>query len=66
MLPVLVADMEEHCLLGLDFLVQSAACVDLERMQMQVRGETVPLILEDTAEQVESSHVEDERPELHC
>ncbi|MPC52585.1 hypothetical protein E2C01_046456 [Portunus trituberculatus] len=56
--------MEEPCLLGLNFLVQSAACVDLGRMQ------TVPLILEDAAEQVSSpvtsSDVEDERVELHC
>ena len=30
-LPVFVADMEEPCLLGLDFLVQSVSCVDLGR-----------------------------------
>ncbi|MPC28013.1 hypothetical protein E2C01_021206 [Portunus trituberculatus] len=69
-LPLFMADKEESCLLGLDFLVQSAGCVGLGRMQMQVRGETVPLILEDTAEQVDSpvtsSDVEDERLELHC
>ncbi|MPC57708.1 hypothetical protein E2C01_051695 [Portunus trituberculatus] len=57
---VFMADMEEPCLLGLDFLVQSAA----------LYGETVPLILEDAVEQVEtpvtSSDVEDERLELHC
>ncbi|MPC35171.1 hypothetical protein E2C01_028589 [Portunus trituberculatus] len=50
-LPVFMADMEKPCLLGLDFLVQSAACVGLGRIQMQVRGETVPLILEDAVEQ---------------
>ncbi|MPC64541.1 hypothetical protein E2C01_058659 [Portunus trituberculatus] len=59
MLPVFVADMEEPCLLGLDFLVQSAACVDLSRMQLDA-----------VAEQVESpltsSDVEDKRLELHC
>ena len=69
-LPVFVADMEEPCLLGLDFLVQNAACVDLGRMQMQVQGETVPLVLEGAAKQMESpvtsSDVEDERLELHC
>ncbi|MPC36367.1 hypothetical protein E2C01_029823 [Portunus trituberculatus] len=54
-LPVFVADMEEPCLLGLDLLVQIAACVNLGRMQMQVRGETVSLILEDAAKQVEST-----------
>ena len=31
-LPVFVTDMEEPCLLGLDFLVQNAACMDLGRM----------------------------------
>ena len=64
-LPVFVADMEKPCLLGLDFLVQNAACVDLGRMQMQVQGETVPLVLEGAGNQVESpvtsSDVEDER-----
>ncbi|MPC43580.1 hypothetical protein E2C01_037230 [Portunus trituberculatus] len=68
--PVFVADMEEPCLLGLDFLVQSEACMELGRMQMQVRGQWVPLILEDAVEQVESpvtsSDDEDERLELHC
>ncbi|MPC50187.1 hypothetical protein E2C01_044010 [Portunus trituberculatus] len=62
--------MEEPCLLGLDFLVQNEACVNFRRMQMQVRGQWLPLILEDAAEQVEnpvtSSGVEDERLELHC
>ncbi|MPC61205.1 hypothetical protein E2C01_055271 [Portunus trituberculatus] len=62
--------MEEPCLVGLDFLVQSATCVDLGRMQMQVHGQSVPLILEDAVEQVESpvtsSDVEDEGLELHC
>ncbi|MPC52227.1 hypothetical protein E2C01_046090 [Portunus trituberculatus] len=69
-LPVFVADMEESYLLGLDFLVLSAASVDFRRMQMQVRGQWVPLILEDAAGQVESpvtsSGGEDERLELHC
>ncbi|MPC33271.1 hypothetical protein E2C01_026616 [Portunus trituberculatus] len=32
MLSVFVADMEEPCLLGMDLLVQSAACVDLGGM----------------------------------
>lgn len=65
-----VADMEEPCLLGLDFLVQSAARLDLDRMEMRVRGEVVPLILEGVAEQVESSvtgsEVEDDVVPLHC
>ncbi|MPC48911.1 hypothetical protein E2C01_042697 [Portunus trituberculatus] len=53
-LPAFLADMEEPCLLGLDFLVQSEACVDLRKMQMQVESP------------VTSSDVEDERLELHC
>ncbi|MPC27112.1 hypothetical protein E2C01_020272 [Portunus trituberculatus] len=53
-LPVFVADMKEPCLLGLDSLVQSAACADLGRMHTQVRGETILLILENAAEQVEN------------
>ncbi|MPD06361.1 hypothetical protein E2C01_102169 [Portunus trituberculatus] len=69
-LPAFVADMEKSCLVGLDSLVQSAACVDCGRMQMQVCEEMLPLILEDAAEQVESpmtsSDVEDERLERHC
>ena len=69
-LPVFVADMEEPCLLGLDFLVQNAVCMALGMMQMQVQGETVPLVLEGAAKQVESpvtsSDVEDERVELDC
>ncbi|MPC45833.1 hypothetical protein E2C01_039539 [Portunus trituberculatus] len=69
-LQAFVADMEEPCLVRLDSLVQSAACVDCGRMQMQVCEEMLSLILEDAAEQVESlvtsSDVEDERLELHC
>ena len=48
-LPVFVADMEEPCLLGMDFLVQNAGCVYLGKMQIKVQGETVPLVLEGAA-----------------
>ncbi|MPC62113.1 hypothetical protein E2C01_056196 [Portunus trituberculatus] len=69
-LPAFVADMEKPYLVGLDSLVQSAACVDSGRMEMQVCEEMLPLILEDAAEQVKSpvtsSDVKDERLELHC
>ena len=69
-LPVFVADMEEPCLLGLDSLFWNAACDDLRRMQRQVRGEAVPLILEAAAKQVESPvtrlDIEGQRLELHC
>ena len=61
---VSVANMENPCLLGLDSLFQSAACDDLGRMQRQVGEKAVQMILEGTAEQVESpmtnSYVEDE------
>ncbi|MPC55328.1 hypothetical protein E2C01_049261 [Portunus trituberculatus] len=53
-LSVFVANMEEPCLLGLDFLVQSEACMDLGRMRMQVERP------------VTSSDVEDEKLELQC
>ncbi|MPC59693.1 hypothetical protein E2C01_053719 [Portunus trituberculatus] len=53
-LPAFVANMEEHCLVELDSLVQSVACVDSGRIQMQVCEEMLPLILEDAAEQVKS------------
>ena len=68
-LTVSVIDMKEPCLLAwIPF--RNAACDDLGRMQRQVRGKAVQLILEAAAEQVESlitsSNVEDERLELHC
>ena len=69
-LRVSVVDMEEPCLLGLDSLFRNAACDDLGRMQRQVRGEVVPLLLEGAAKQVESPvtslDVEEERLELYC
>ncbi|ROT65408.1 hypothetical protein C7M84_016621 [Penaeus vannamei] len=40
-LPVFVAEMEDPCLLGLDYLAR----VDLQRRRMTVRGHEVPLIL---------------------
>ena len=46
-LRVSVTDMEEPCSLGLDSLFGNTACDDLGRMQRKVRGEVVPLILED-------------------
>ena len=53
-LTVSVANMEEPCLLGLDSLFGNAVCDDLGRMQWQVRGEIVPLVLEGAVKQVES------------
>ena len=43
-LPVYVADLGESCLLGLDYLTQSGACVDLGRRKLRVHEEEVPLL----------------------
>ncbi len=47
-LPVYVADLDEPCLLGLDYLTQSKACVNLGRKLVRVRvhGQEMPLLLE--------------------
>ncbi|XP_042856493.1 UBA domain-containing protein Mud1-like [Penaeus japonicus] len=45
-LPVYVADLDEPCLLGLDYLTQSKVCVDLGRKLVRVHGEDVPLLPE--------------------
>lgn len=42
-LPVFVAEMEDECLLGLDYLNRVGACVDLRESRMLVRGCEVPL-----------------------
>lgn len=42
-LPVLVAEMEDECLFGLDYLYRVEACVDLRKSRMSVRGYEVPL-----------------------
>ena len=44
-LPVYVADMEEPCLLGMDFLARSEACVDVGRSVLRLRDTEVPLLL---------------------
>ncbi|XP_063845343.1 uncharacterized protein LOC135091534 [Scylla paramamosain] len=43
-LPVYIADLDEPCLLGLDYLTQSKACVDLGRKLVRVPGQEVPLL----------------------
>ncbi|KAK3882385.1 hypothetical protein Pcinc_013251 [Petrolisthes cinctipes] len=53
-LPVYVADMEEPCLLDLDYLTQSEACVDLGRRLLKVRGVNVPLLPMDAGEKSEN------------
>ena len=69
-LRVSVAKMEEPCLLGLHSLFRNAACDDLGRMQRQVYGGVVPLVLEGASKQVESPvtspDVEEKRLELNC
>lgn len=44
-LPVYVADMEGPCLLGMDFLARSEACVDVGRSVVRLRDTEVPLLL---------------------
>ena len=41
---VYVADMKDPCLLGLDYLTQSKACVNLGRRTLRVRREEMPLL----------------------
>ncbi|KAK3878771.1 hypothetical protein Pcinc_016582 [Petrolisthes cinctipes] len=53
-LTVYVADMEEPCLLGLDYLTQSEACVDLGRRLLKVRDVNVPLLPMDAGEKSEN------------
>ena len=51
-LPVYVADIEEPCLLGLDFLTYRQACIDLGRRRMCVHVIEVPLLLTDSYAEV--------------
>ncbi|KAK3878810.1 hypothetical protein Pcinc_016620 [Petrolisthes cinctipes] len=53
-LPVYVADVEEPCLLGLDYLTQSEACVDLGRRLLKVLDVNVPLLPMDAGEKSEN------------
>ena len=46
--PVFIADFEDPCLLGLDYLTRVGECVDLRGGRMSVRNQEVPLILEVT------------------
>ena len=40
---VLVADIQEECLLGLDYMARVGACLDLREGKMTVRGHEVPV-----------------------
>ena len=51
-LPVYVADIEEPCLLGLDFLTYSQACTDIGRRKVRVQGTEVSLFPIDTSAEV--------------
>ncbi|MPC46509.1 hypothetical protein E2C01_040229 [Portunus trituberculatus] len=51
-LPVFVANIEEACLLGMDYLTQCEASLDLRKQTQRVQGEEVPLLLSGDAEQV--------------
>ena len=42
-MPVYIADIEDSCLLGLDYLLQSRACLDFGGMSMEIQGTKVPL-----------------------
>ena len=52
LLPVYVADVEDSCLLGLDYLTQMGACVDLGRKLLRVGGEELPLLPGDAPAEV--------------
>ncbi|ROT62945.1 hypothetical protein C7M84_019191 [Penaeus vannamei] len=44
-LPVYVAEMEDPCLLGIDYLMQVGACIDLKKRKLRIREKEVPLSL---------------------
>ncbi|MPD05025.1 hypothetical protein E2C01_100745 [Portunus trituberculatus] len=41
-MPVFVADLDEECLLGYDYLTKMDACVDFRQKRIMVRGHDVP------------------------
>ncbi|ROT64723.1 hypothetical protein C7M84_017328 [Penaeus vannamei] len=44
-LPVYIAEMEDPCLLGIDYLMQVGACIDLKKRKLRIREKEVPLSL---------------------
>ncbi|ROT65393.1 hypothetical protein C7M84_016626 [Penaeus vannamei] len=44
-LPVYVAEMEDPCLLGIDYLMQVGACIDLKKRKLRIREKEVLLSL---------------------
>ncbi|MPC21897.1 hypothetical protein E2C01_014900 [Portunus trituberculatus] len=45
-MPVFVADLDEECLLGYNYLTRMDACVDFRQKRMTVRGHDVPFLHE--------------------
>lgn len=45
-MPVFVANLDEECLLGYDYLTRTGACVDFGQKRMTVRGHDVPFLRE--------------------
>ena len=45
-----VAEMEEPCLLGMDYLIQCEVCVDFGRQTLKMHGKEVPLLWSSAAE----------------
>ncbi len=43
-LPVYVPDIDDPCLLGLDYLLESHVCLDFGKMRMEVQGKEVLLM----------------------
>lgn len=51
-LPVYVADLEEPCLLGVDYLTKGRACIDFGKGTLRVHDTEVPLLPEDACPEV--------------
>ncbi len=51
-LPVYVADIDDPCLLGLDYLLESHACLDFGEMHIEVQGKEVLLLKANASTQV--------------
>ncbi len=53
--PVYVADIDDPCLLGLDYLLESIVCLYFGEMGMEVQGKEVPLLKAKASTQVEAA-----------
>ncbi|MPC26526.1 hypothetical protein E2C01_019669 [Portunus trituberculatus] len=54
-LPVYMADLEEPCLLGVNYLTKGRACIDFGKGTLRVYDTEVPLLPEDACPQVASA-----------